>query len=177
MIKKLNFLFILVILTSCGSGIKINKKDFSPIDKNFNNSFENKSHLTKGLINYNENKTILEYFEINKKNIDSVYFYFNRNNDLILTFRDSLKTFKEIFSGKFKNKGYYEIFIRNYKKEIPPFVPFIYGTRDIKRLRIGFTKDNELVIDNKWARDRNIFILSGGGSGRYRSYFKLIKKN
>ena len=175
MIRKLITILIIVVFSSCGTGLKISKNNFTPIDNSFKGTYENKSILKKGRNNYNSNPTILDFFEIYKSNADSIQMYFDANNNLILTFRDSLGVRSETFNGQFNKKGYYEIFIRKYKKEIPPFFPIIYGTRDIKRLRIGLTKQMELVIDNKWARNGNIFILAGGGSGRYRSHFKQIK--
>ena len=57
------------------------------------------------------------------------------------------------FQGKFSKRGFYEIFLRNKKIEIPPFIPIIYSNRDINRIRIGLTVNNDLVIANKWARD------------------------
>jgi hypothetical protein len=172
--KQTLYILTIVVLSSCGTGMKISKKDFSSIDNKFSATFNNKSQTTKGRYYHSSNPTILDFFELYKINADTVQFRFDMANRLLLTFKDSLGVRTEIFEGNFKKNGYYEIFIRKYKKEIPPFFPFIYGVRDIQRLRIGLTKENELVIDNKWARDGNIFILAGGGSGRYRSYFKQI---
>ena len=174
MIRKFTTILTIVVLSSCGTGLKISKKDFSPIDNSFNGTFENQSLLTTGRNNYNTKTTILDFFELYDINVDSIHLHFDTNNKLVLTFRNNLGVKTEIFNGQLKKKGHYEIFIRKYKNEIPPFFPIIYGTRDIKRLRIGLTKEMELVIDNKWARDGNIFILAGGGSGRYRSHFKQI---
>lgn len=168
---------IIAVVSSCGTGLKINKSDFTPIDNSFKGTFENKSLLTKGRNNYNLRTTILGFFEVYNSNADSIRVHFDTDNKLVLSFRDSLGVRTATFNGQFKKRGHYEIFIRKYKKEIPPFFPIIYGTRDIKRLRIGLTKEMELVVDNKWARDGHIFILAGGGSGRYRSLFKQVTAN
>ncbi len=151
----------------------IHKKDFSPIENTFKASFNNKSYFTKGR-NYNHQTRILSAFELFDLNADVIHFHFDTNNKLVLTIKDSLGVKSEAFNGKFKRKGYYEVFIRKYKKEIPPFIPIIYGIRHIKRLRIGLTKENDLVIDYKWEDYGSIFILAGGSGGRYRSHYKQI---
>jgi hypothetical protein len=175
--QTLNYIVItatILLLYSCGTGMMVSKKDFLPIDNKFKATFENKSYLAKGRNYGNSGATILDFFELYKLKTDTIQFHFDNDNKLILTFNDSLSVRTEPFKGKFRKKGYYEIFIRNYKKEIPPLFPIIYSTRDIKRLRLGLTQENNLVIDNKWAKDGNIFILAGGGSERYRSYFRPI---
>lgn len=173
-ILSITILLTVLILSSCGTGMTIGKSDFSPIGKNFEATFNNKSLLTKGR-NYHSFKiAILDYFELYKLNADTIHFDFDNNKSLVLTFKDSLGFRTEIFNGKLKKAGYYEIFLKNERKEIPPFIPIIYSKRNISRLRICLTKGNELVIDKKWANDGNILFLAGGGSGRYKSYFKLI---
>jgi hypothetical protein len=156
--------------------MSLSKKDFSPIDKKFLGIFENRSSLTKGRHYSSSQPTILDLFELYKIAADSIHFHFDNDDKLTLTFNDSLRLRTEKFDGKFRRKGYYEIFIRNHKIEIPPLFPIIYSTRNIKRLRLGLTNDNNLVIDNKWARDGNILLFVGGGGERYQSYFRQVSK-
>jgi hypothetical protein len=152
----------------------MSKSNITPIDHSCSGVFENRSYLTIGRNGDSSNTTVLELFELYTSPVDSVRLYFDAHNQLVLTYSDSLVARTVLFKGQFRKRGYYEIFIRNYKVEIPPFFPIIYGQRDIKRLRVGLNKDLDLVIDNKWARTGNIFILAGGGSDRDQSCFKQI---
>ena len=175
-LKYIVFTATILLLYSCGTGMSLSKKDFSPIDKKFLGIFENRSSLTKGRHYSSSQPTILDFFELYKIAADSIHFHFDSDDKLTLTFNDSLRLRTEKFDGKFRGKGYYEIFIRNHKREIPPLFPIIYSTRNIKRLRLGLTNDNNLVIDNKWARDGNILLFVGGGGERYQSYFRQVSK-
>ncbi|NOS94325.1 MAG: hypothetical protein HOP30_20620 [Cyclobacteriaceae bacterium] len=152
------------------------KKDYAQMDNKFTASFANKSYLVngKGPDQYISRTTILDLFELSKGNTDSIHLHFDANNNLVLTFKDSLGIQTKTMHGKFKRHFYYEVFIRNDKIEIPPLLPIIYGRHDIKRLRILLTKESELLIENKWVRDGNIFLLAGGGGGVHVSYFKQI---
>jgi hypothetical protein len=161
-----------LILSSCMTGKNLRQSDFVAIDNQFNGTFVNKSFLTTGQHKINENTTIFEVFEHDHVNTDSVRIYFDAANNLVLQFKDSIATCTETYSGEFRKKGIYELYLRNNKTSIPPFIPFIYGSRDLKRLRFATTQETELIIEDKWARVANIFMLAGGGSGRYLSYFK-----
>lgn len=172
MLKYITGILSVFILSSCGTGLRIGRKDYAPINNRFNATICNNPFKTKGRT-YSE-LTLLDMFDLFRLHSDSISLHFDEKEKLVLIFNDSLLKRTEIFEGRFKKKGYYEIYLRYKKKEIPPFVPIIYGYRDIDRIRIGLTKENNLVVDNKWARDGNIFILAGGGSGRFRCFFKPI---
>ncbi len=153
-----------LILSSC-TGLKIKRADFKPIDKTFNSSFYNVPSKTKG---HYPDSTMLEVFEIFQVRSDSINLSFNNSGQLQISFDKNSQT--KSFDGKFK-KGYFQIYFRNKKTIIPIF----YSKRDIYRLRLALTKDNELIIANKWARDGNIFILAGGASGHRKYYFKQTR--
>lgn len=171
MSKYITVILTVLILSSCGSGLRIKRKDFAPIDNKFSATICNNPLMTKGRTY--SSLTLLDMLDVFNFHSDSISLHFDNKERLVLTFKDTLVNRIEIFEGRFRKKGYYEIYLRNEKKEIPPFLPIIYGYRDIDRVRIGLTKENYLFVDNKWARDGNIFILAGGGSGRYRCFFKL----
>lgn len=172
MAKTILTILNIFLFCACGTGLKINKSNFKPINNNFSGSFKNFSYKTKGR---NYDPTLLNLFNIFDIASDTIIFKINSNGQLQLTFKDSLKIKTEIFKGNFSKKGYYEIYFRKIKKEIPPLVPIIYGYRDIDRIRIGLTINNDLVVDNKWATDGNIFILAAGSAGRSQSFLKKIK--
>lgn len=169
--RNITLLLTICVLSSCGTGIGVRKRDFVQINHQFKATLNNNSSLTKGRSGNNASQTFLAFFELYQLNADTVRLHFDSNNRLVLTFLDGERMRTETFDGTFHKKGYYEIYIRNTKRGIP----ILYSARDIKRLRIGLTNKNELVVDDKWARDGNIFLLAGGGSGRYRSYFKLAE--
>ena len=116
--------------------------------------------------------TLLGLLEIKNEITDSVSMSFNENRELVLTFRvnDTLRT--KILKGQFSEKGYYEIFLRYKKYEIPPGFPIIYGNNNINRIRMALTLEGDLIIDNMWDEAANIFLIGAGDKGRRQSFFK-----
>ena len=101
------------------------KKDYIQIDHKFTAIVENKSHVVKGKgpDRYISQTTILDLFELSNGNADSIHLHFDANNNLVLTFKDSLGSRTETMHGQFRRNFYYEVFIRNDKTEIPPLLP------------------------------------------------------
>ena len=164
------FILSLILLCSCATGLRVRKNNFIPIDGKFKGTFKNEAYLKKG--KNPASSTILELFDIYLTKADTVHIYFDDKERLVVTFQGRLGNRFEIFDGRFRKRGFYEVFLRNKKIEIPPYFSIIYSSRDIDRIRIGLTKDNNLIIDNKWARDGNFFLFAAGGSGRFRCFFK-----
>lgn len=118
------------------------------------------------------NLTLLNIFEIRDENIDSVQISFNDTKELKFTYTDKGQKIIKTFAGTFAKKGYFEIYFRNQKKEIPPLLPIIYSNNHINRVRLALTIDGNLIVDNMWDDSGNIFILAAGSSGRRQSFFK-----
>ena len=100
---------------------------------------------------------------------------FSSNNELILTYEGESGQSSEYFQGKFRKRGYYEIYLRKKNIQIPPLFPIIYSSTDILRIRISLTKEKDLIIDIYKNRGGNIFLMAGGGRSRYQLYFKPNK--
>ncbi|HEY9046780.1 MAG TPA: hypothetical protein VIN08_12835 [Ohtaekwangia sp.] len=116
--------------------------------------------------------TLLDLFQIYQVETDSVSAVFNRQGELELTYRDKDGIVKiEPFKGVFVKKGYYEVFLRNEKKEIPPFFPIIYSRCNINRIRLALSLQGDLIVDNEWNESGNILLLGAGDKGRRQSYF------
>ena len=159
-----------MLLCSCGTGLSIRKSKVNYFDSNFSATVDNKSFKVKGR-RYGD-LTLLNLFEIRDENIDSVHISFNDSKELKLTYTFKGQEIIKTLTGYFAKKGYYEIYFRNQKKEIPPLLPIIYSNNHINRVRLALTIDGNLIIDNMWDDSGNIFILAAGSSGRRQSFFK-----
>jgi hypothetical protein len=174
-LKRITIIFLITqLLSSCGSGLKVEKESFVPLSHKFKGVFLNKPYHSKGKNPHPP--TLLDRFELYPEPIspDTIYISFNQNENLEVSYRSLGGTNTEIFQGKLSPRGYYELYLRRDKKEIPPVVPFIYGSRDIDRIRIALTQNGDLIIDNKWAHDANIFLFAGGGKGRNQDFFEAL---
>jgi len=116
--------------------------------------------------------SMLGLLEIQDEITDSVLMRFNDNSELELTYKDNDTLKTKVFKGQFAEKGYYEIFLRYKKNEIPHGFPIIYGNNNINRIRMALTIESDLVVDNMWDEAANIFIIGVGDKGRRQSFFK-----
>lgn len=160
------FIATIFLLYSCGTGLNVRKSQVKYFDKNFSVTVANNSFKIHG--HRYGNPTLLTLFEIYSVNTDSVSIKFIDSLKLQITYTDSGTVKKKIFNGQFAKKGYYEIFLRNESKVIP----IIYARRNINRIRMASTIQDDLIIDNDWNESGHILILGAGDSGRRQSYFK-----
>jgi hypothetical protein len=58
------------------------------------------------------------------------------------------------------------------KKRI--IIPLFYTIINVDRLRIGFAKNGDLIIDNYWNKSGMIFLMAAGNSYSTQYYFKKI---
>lgn len=154
--------------------MKICKRNFNTITAEYSGSFQNNSCRTIGRSYLAKQKfppqSLLNHFHI-LSDTDSVQLQFNSNNQLVLTYKDSGTTKTSVFDGKFLNKGYYEIVFHKKKIEIPPVIHILFSHREIERLRIALTKNNELMIDRKYVLDGNFLFVGGGASDRTQNFY------
>jgi hypothetical protein len=133
-------------------------------------TFNNHAYKVKGR-RYGS-PTLLDLFEIYNVKADTVSIMCDKSGGLELTYKDDEGKFKtEKFKGTFAKKGYYEVFLSNEKKEIPPVFPIIFSKYNVNRIRLALTVKGDLIVDNKWIKGGNIFILGAGDKGRRQSFF------
>ncbi len=161
-------------LTSCGKTEPLRKKNSLPLNSQFKGKFHNQSFQISGRNPYQDHTSILQELEIYPHVSESIQIEFGLSNELYIHYQKGDDTLTSIFEGKFKKNGSYQIWLRRKRIEIPPLFPIIYSRVDIKRLRFHLDLENNLVIHNKWARTANIFILAGGASGKYNSFYHSV---
>ncbi|WP_196888296.1 hypothetical protein [Aureivirga sp. CE67] len=168
----LSFL-ILLLICSCGTGMKIKKENFKEINSPHLGTFELISYQNSS--KSNTNRSLLRLFDIEIEDdikISKITLEFDSNNYLSITYKSILGTETKYFKGELKKKGYFEIFLK--KKRI--LIPLFYTIIDVDRKRIGFTNDGDLIIDNYVNRGGMIFLMAAGGKYRTQYYFKKIKQ-
>ncbi|MFZ4704393.1 MAG: hypothetical protein ACOYMF_00155 [Bacteroidales bacterium] len=161
--------FVLIILmSSCGTSLKINKTIFQKIDNSFSGTYCNK--LFKTSVNGEGSKSefdILELLDINDVKTDSVNLEFTENGSLMITYKDSLLVKVKTFRGKFK-RGYYQIYHR--RERI--IIPIIFSHVDVRRIRLCKSEDKVLVIDYYEYVGGNFLVFAGGGPWRRQYFFR-----
>jgi hypothetical protein len=122
--------------------------------------------------------TLLALIEVYSIEADSVSIKIRDNYEGELNYKDykdlPTELRMKVLEGRLSKKGYIVVFLSNKRTEIPPFFPIIYSRVNVNRLRLSFTQDGNLVMDNKWNRSGNIFLLGAGEKGRRKSYFHKI---
>lgn len=163
-------LVIFFSLCSCGTGLSVRKSQIKYFDSQFSGIFDN--HAFKANGRRYGSPALLELFEIQQVKTDSVSVVFDRQGELKLSYQDNGGKVKiETFKGVFASKGYYEVFLRNDRKEIPPVFPFIYSQCNMNRVRLALSAQGDLIVDNEWNESGNILFLGVGDKGRRQSYF------
>ena len=161
---------IFLSLCSCGTGLSVRKSQVKYFDGQFSGTFDNNAFKANGR-RYGS-PALLELFQIYRVKADSVSVVFDSRGELELTYQGPGGEVKiETFKGVFAKKGYYEVFLRNDRKEIPPAFPFIYSRCNINRVRLALSAQGDLIVDNEWNEGGNILFLGVGSKGRRQSYF------
>lgn len=166
-------LLIIVLISSCSSGLKVKRSEVLPIDNSFKATIDGEFFNTD-TIEYRKN-VFLSYYKVNSWLADTVHIRFNESDQLVLTYKDTIGTKEVLINGRFVKKKYYEYFNVREKVAIPPLFPFIYSKIDINRIRLGVTKNGEVVIDQLYDVGGNIFIMAAGHTNRYQSSYPIIK--
>ncbi|HEY0977850.1 MAG TPA: hypothetical protein VGE21_10290 [Flavobacteriales bacterium] len=159
---------LLVLSTSCGSGVKVAGSQFEPMLPGMELKVPAQAFRTTGR---KGRMTLPELFRWTDGAVQEV----TLNTDSLGGVTVRMGTSAQRYEGKRSPHGYYEIDLERNITEIPPLLPIIYSERHLSRLRLAMTKQGELVIDHKWANDGNIFLLAGGGSGRTQYFFRPVK--
>lgn len=158
-------------LYSCGTGVGVRKSKVKYFDGQLSDTFDNNAFKVHG--HRYGSPTLLHLFEIYDVKADSVSIVFDQSGELELTYKDNSGKFTKCrLKGILTKKGYYEVFLRNDKKEIPPGFPIIYGRHNINRIRLALTLEGDLIVDNEWNESGNILLLGVGDSGRRQSFFR-----
>jgi len=173
--KAITYTLIICSICACGTGLKISKKNFRPVNTSIEGSFSNQAYQITGKA---DKLTLLELFNIFDGASDNINIITTSNGALQVSYQDSLSNKRfETFEGDFTKQGNYEIYLRKEIKSIPPLIPIISGHRNIDRIRIAYTNNNNLVIDHKWERTANVFLMAGGGNSRLQYFFGRLGKN
>ncbi|MGL4584664.1 MAG: hypothetical protein ACRCVU_16980, partial [Flavobacterium sp.] len=164
---------IIVLVSSCSSGLKVKRSEVLPIDNSFKAAIEG-TFVDTDIKEYRKN-VFLSYYKVNSWLADTVHIHFNENDQLLLTYKDTIGTKEVLINGRFVKKKYYEYFNVREKVAIPPLFQFIYSKIDVNRIRLGVTKNGEVVLDQYYDVGGNIFIMAAGHTNRYKSSYPIIK--
>ena len=170
MTKFLLLILITILLNSCGTGMRIRNSRVSYFDSSFAASIEVNSFKTIG--SKRGISSLMHLFEIREEKVDSVFIRFNDKKELQFTYLHNGEKREKLFTGRFAKRGFYEIYFRNQKKELPPIFPIIYSVYHIKRVRLALTIEGDLIVDDMWDESGTIFIVGAGSSGRRQSFFR-----
>ena len=175
--KSIVYVIVIIIFSSCSTGMKIRTKNFIEITNDFSGTFNVNPHNVQSKHKTNFKPEILFLFNIDNKVLKAkkVHINFDKNHDLVVSYKGLLGIETKHFNGKFNKKGYYEIHISKERITVPPLFPILYSRTNIDRIRIGLSKNGNLIIDKYLNRTSNIFLLAGGSVSRSQSFYKKIK--
>lgn len=166
-------LLSLGLFGSCGTWRHFKTSDFAGIGTpdELNGIYLNRTYYSqkKDTLYYGFNNftSILSMFNISTYDTRQKYRYtdyvtlkYEEPNLLRLTFNTDTIEQSLVFEGKMKGK-FFEI----YFKKSQFFIPLIYSNIDIDRIRVGKSKDGNLLIRSFYDQSGNLLFLAGGSGG------------
>lgn len=175
-LKRLLIICFFPILVGACSGLKISSDRIQPMGQNFSGSFFN---IPDDSIQTYTSPTFIQLFNIYRSVGDTVQLGFIDSTHLRVTFVDSSlnqgSNQRSItWEGKFSKEGYFEIYLRNEKKEFPPVVPILFRRRNMDRVRLAFTKEGFLFIEKYKMTGGSVLIIAQYKRTKYDRFFKSI---
>lgn len=169
-------LCILVILCSCGTGMKVRKADLKPITKGYTAAIKDKASHFQGrnLRNYFPD-SLHGLLNIKQADIDTVFLSFISSKQLRVSLHDLSGNKEWVFNGKFSKRGYFEIYLQKQDIQIPPLLPIFFSKRRINRVRFALTKDDHFILDHRWVMAGNFLLIGSGDGCRGQYYFNAFK--
>ena len=165
----LKILIFAFVFTSCGT-MRINKtSDFSRI--------KDAKDLEGYYLNRMDRRSILSCFGI-REYADFVTIVSENPNEIKLVYYNDSTKQEQVFAGQMKEQ-FFEFYLS--KKQF--YIPLIYSSIDIDRIRIGKSKDGKLLIRNLVEQIGNLLFFAGGYSietpfqfsdaNEYKSYIPI----
>ncbi len=176
-IIKISLILILILFaSSCATKMKISEKKLEKIEPNFSGYFYNTSYKRldkKGTIK--KQSSILNAVWLEQEDVQVIYMEIGKNEVLNISFFDSYtnKMQTATFKGKFK-RGFYELYLVKKSIKIPPIIPVIYGIVDIDRVRIGKSKNGDLIIEKYIDRGGCILFFCAGGTWTHQNFHQPV---
>jgi len=173
----MKYLFCIIIVlsaffsTSCGT-LRFNKtSDFATLsDANkLDGYYYNWTEEYVGYYDRPDRKNAVAFFE--KDSADFIHMRTEGNNKLIISYTNTNGKHEEVYEGELKKK-FFEIY---YKKD-QIIIPLIFSNINVDRLRIGKTKNGELLI-NHFVEGFGNLLLFAGGSGGGDNFYRFNKAN
>lgn len=175
--------FICIALSSCGTWQHFKTSDFAKIEspEELDGTYVNCSVGTdkkNDTLDYwlDSYITIMWLFQISNystgneyKYVDFVTLAYEKPDKVRLTFDTDSISESRVFEGKMKKK-YFEIYFKKHQV----FIPLIFSSIDIERIRIGKTKDGKLLIRSFNEGVGNLLFLAGGSGGESPYKFESV---
>lgn len=168
-----------VFLTSCGSGMKIQRASLKPVKPGFTATFTSQPIKKSGKTYLSEvspeTLTLVQLLDTVKSAPDSVQLSWQEDGRLTVSYPVDGGIRITGLKGRYHLRGYYEIMFRKKITNIPPLIGFIFSRRQVHRLRIAMTVSNELLVDYLFVYEGNVLIFGGGENARSQYWFRLVR--
>lgn len=116
--KEIACSLVFIFMFSCANDIRIPNKNKLALTESLDIQIINTPVQT--CISNLQVPTFLELLGFNNLNVDTIRVHFNSNKQLILSFKHNSGNRVEAVDGKLRNGGFYEMFVRKRRIEIPP---------------------------------------------------------
>jgi hypothetical protein len=142
-----------IFLASCGTFRSNRTREF--VKLNDKNEITNNHYVGDAEINKSNNFPInvlhCDFFNLTLKKPDSITISYWAYNDTVVQWKE------QTFKGRWKEK-YFEIYFRRKMR----FIPIIYSSANIDRIRIGKDKEGRLVVMHFQNNGGHFLFLAGG---------------
>jgi hypothetical protein len=161
--------------TSCGFNKTMQKYALQPIDAK--QQYKVNDQPFKSIGERNKVDSILSevrlhrLFNVQALNNSSIAIAFTTNNELQISYQDSVEKKSILLKGRFTRAGYFKTKIKT--KNI--FIPLIYSNRQLEKFKLCIAQNGDLVIEFTDIREGNIFIFGGGGTYTKLYFFKRVE--
>lgn len=169
-------LFVSILLSSCGVYL-VDYDRIESMTKEFKGKFLN---VPDGSVRGHTSPTLVQMFNIGRPAGDTIWVELLDSSLLRITYIDTALepgSNKRVVTrkGKLSKNGYFQLYLREERTEIPPAVPILFGRKDIDRLRIAYTKDGFLAVDRYRTVGGNVFFLYRFRTNQYHRFFGRIE--
>lgn len=154
----------------------MNSGEFKSISQDLSGWYLNEPYQSTS---ENDAPSLLELFNLTGHSTDTIKLFFIDSSRLCITFKDSMNYIQEkqqfVFEGEFSRKGFFEVYHKYKRVEIPPLFPIIYSSVYIDRIRVTTKLNGDLAIEQKWVSGSNLFLFAAGQKEKYINLFKTVE--
>lgn len=171
--KSFTFLTLLLVFSALATSCSVSQLQFQEIEKvKTKGTGWKDNYALQPIDSVDKKRNLIEFFELNRYNADTIYHLEVTPKALVIHFRDRLGNHHFLhYEGKLKRKCFE--FYTEY--ETLNFPPLLMMTQKSK-MQLYRQPDSSLVVRKTFDHSGMLFIIGAGNSGSYYSIFKSLSR-